>query len=156
MPWFPRPVSPRAALADLRAFMSHTSREQPVVMAELGRIDIAVDDIEPGLDVAQAHQIGTEQQPVGLARPGRQLFSHDDRLLARDAAAMASGLDWSAAPWKTLTQKLSEATGKKGKPLFMPLRRALTGRDSGPEMAPLVERIGQDRTIRRLELAARR
>ena len=83
-------------------------------------------------------------------------LSHDDRLLARDAAAMASGLDWSAAPWKTLTQKLSEATGKKGKPLFMPLRRALTGRDSGPEMAPLVERIGQDRTIRRLELAARR
>ena len=28
MSWFPRPVSPRAAFADLRAFMSHTSREQ--------------------------------------------------------------------------------------------------------------------------------
>jgi hypothetical protein len=28
MSWFPRPVSPRAALADLRAFMGNTSREQ--------------------------------------------------------------------------------------------------------------------------------
>lgn len=30
MSWFPRPVSPRAALADLRAFLSHTSREQRI------------------------------------------------------------------------------------------------------------------------------
>ena len=83
-------------------------------------------------------------------------LSHDDRLLARDAAVIAGGLDWSDAPWKALTQALSEATGKKGKPLFMPLRLALTGRDSGPEMAPLVERIGKERTVHRLELAARR
>ena len=30
MSWFPRPVSPRAAFADLRAFMGHTSREQRI------------------------------------------------------------------------------------------------------------------------------
>jgi hypothetical protein len=30
MSWFPRPVSPRAAFADLRAFLSHTSREQRI------------------------------------------------------------------------------------------------------------------------------
>ena len=30
MSWFPRPSSPRAAFADLRAFMSHRSREQKV------------------------------------------------------------------------------------------------------------------------------
>ena len=28
MSWFPKPVGPRAALADLRAFMRHRSREQ--------------------------------------------------------------------------------------------------------------------------------
>ena len=83
-------------------------------------------------------------------------LSHDDRLLARDAAQIATGLDWADSPWKALTSALSEATGRKGRPLFMPLRRALTGRDSGPEMAPLVERIGRDRTVRRLEIAARR
>jgi hypothetical protein len=30
MSWFPRPVSPRAALADLRAFMRQRSREQVI------------------------------------------------------------------------------------------------------------------------------
>jgi hypothetical protein len=28
MSWFPKPVGPRAAIADLRAFMRHRSREQ--------------------------------------------------------------------------------------------------------------------------------
>jgi len=83
-------------------------------------------------------------------------LSHDDRLLVRDAAAIAATLDWTAAPWKALTQALAEATGRKGRSLFMPLRLALTGRDSGPEMASLLERIGQEQAIRRLELAARR
>ena len=83
-------------------------------------------------------------------------LSHDDRLLARDAAAIAATLDWAETPWKALTQALSEATGRKGRALFKPLRQALTGRDSGPEMAPLIERIGQERTVHRLELAARR
>ena len=30
MPWFPRPVGPRAAFADLRAFMRQRSREQQI------------------------------------------------------------------------------------------------------------------------------
>ena len=33
MSWFPRPVSPRAAVADLRAFMRHRSREQVIGFA---------------------------------------------------------------------------------------------------------------------------
>ena len=33
MSWFPRPVSPRAAFADLRAFMRHRSREQVIGFA---------------------------------------------------------------------------------------------------------------------------
>jgi glutamyl-tRNA synthetase len=39
---------------------------------------------------------------------------------------------------------VKEATGRKGKDLFRPLRRALTGRDAGPEMAdvmPLLRRV---------------
>ncbi len=33
---------------------------------------------------------------------------------------------------------MKEATGRKGKALFMPLRKALTGEASGPEMADLL------------------
>ena len=83
-------------------------------------------------------------------------LSHDERLLMRDAAAAASTIDWSGEPWRALTEQLKAETGKKGRELFHPLRLALTGRESGPEMAGLVQRMGQERAIRRFEAAAKR
>jgi glutamyl-tRNA synthetase len=83
-------------------------------------------------------------------------LSHDERLLVKDAAAVAESLDWKAEPWKALTGELKETSGRKGRELFHPLRLALTGRDSGPEMAGLVARMGRDRAVRRLEAAAKR
>jgi glutamyl-tRNA synthetase len=81
---------------------------------------------------------------------------HDERLLVKDAAAIAEKLDWTVEPWRALTDELKQATGRKGRELFHPLRLALTGRESGPEMAGLVRAIGKDRAVHRLEAAARR
>jgi glutamyl-tRNA synthetase len=78
----------------------------------------------------------------------------EDRAFLAEAARIAAGLDWADQPWAILTAALKTATERKGKALFLPLRRALTGRDHGPEMAPLVQRIGKDRTLKRLETAA--
>ena len=83
-------------------------------------------------------------------------LSHDERLLVKDAAVIAEKLDWSAEPWRELTSELKATTGKKGRELFHPLRLALTGRESGPEMAGLIARMGRDRAVQRLEAAARR
>ena len=83
-------------------------------------------------------------------------LAHEERLLVRDAAAAVEKLDWSDEPWRALTTDLKESTGKKGRELFHPLRLALTGRESGPEMAPLLAAMGKDRVLRRLEAAARR
>ena len=83
-------------------------------------------------------------------------LSHDERLVVRDAASAAEHIDWSGEPWKALTEAVKAATGKKGRELFHPLRVALTGRDSGPEMAGLFARMGKERAVRRLEVAARR
>jgi len=66
------------------------------------------------------------------------------------AAAAAAQIDWSSDPWRQLTALLKERTGRTGKPLFHPLRRALTGRDSGPEMAALLPLIGREEAIARL------
>ncbi len=52
-----------------------------------------------------------------------------------------------------LANELKTSTGKKGRELFHPLRLALTGRESGPEMAPLLGRMGKERALRRLEAA---
>jgi glutamyl-tRNA synthetase len=83
-------------------------------------------------------------------------LSHDERLLVKEAAGIADGIDWSAEPWRALTDQLKAVTGKKGRELFHPLRVALTGRESGPEMAGLVGVMGKARALARLNAAAKR
>jgi len=83
-------------------------------------------------------------------------LNHDERLVVREAAAIAEDLDWSVEPWRALTEAVKAATDKKGRELFHPLRLALTGLDSGPEMAGLLPGIGKERAVRRLEAAAKR
>jgi glutamyl-tRNA synthetase len=78
----------------------------------------------------------------------------EDRAFLTEAAQVAAALDWTADPWPTLTTALKASTGRKGRALFHPLRLALTGRDSGPEMASLLKRIGRDRALDRLAAAA--
>lgn len=79
----------------------------------------------------------------------------EDRTYVAAAADVAAGIDWGANPWAELTTALKERTGRKGRPLFMPLRLALTGLDHGPEMAALLPLIGCDRALSRLAAAAR-
>jgi glutamyl-tRNA synthetase len=43
------------------------------------------------------------------------------------------------------------ATGRKGRPLFHPLRLALTGREDGPELKTLLPLIGRARALARLQ-----
>jgi glutamyl-tRNA synthetase len=62
-------------------------------------------------------------------------------------------IDWSEAPWTELVAALKERTGRTGKALFRPLRLALTGRESGPEMAALLPLIGRDEAVARLRAA---
>jgi glutamyl-tRNA synthetase len=83
-------------------------------------------------------------------------LNHEERSVVREAVPIAAGIDWSDEPWKQLTGAVKEATGQKGRALFHPLRFAITGRESGPEMAGLVRAIGKERVVRRLEAAARR
>ena len=83
-------------------------------------------------------------------------LSYEDRALVREGANVAETLDWSAEPWKALTEALKASTGAKGKSLFLPLRLALTGRESGPEMAGVLAAMEKDRAVARLRAAAKR
>ncbi|RYE02093.1 MAG: glutamate--tRNA ligase [Sphingomonadales bacterium] len=77
----------------------------------------------------------------------------DDRAFLAQAADAAAAIDWTADPWGRLTGALKEASGRKGRALFLPLRLALTGRDHGPDMAALLPLIGKDRALDRLRRA---
>lgn len=67
-----------------------------------------------------------------------------------EAARVAGEIDWTADPWHALTGALKASSGRSGKALFLPLRRALTGLDHGPDMKALLPLIGRDRAIKRL------
>ncbi len=69
----------------------------------------------------------------------------DPAFIAEAAALLPEDLDWS-----TWANAVKEKTGAKGKALFLPLRRALTGLDHGPEMGPMLALIGRDKALKRL------
>ena len=52
--------------------------------------------------------------------------------------------------WPVWTAAVKEATGAKGKALFMPLRMMITGQSHGPDMATLAPMIGRERIVKRL------
>lgn len=68
----------------------------------------------------------------------------EDADFVREALALLPPRPWTAATWGEWTNAVKAATGRKGKALFMPLRKALTGMDHGPEMAelmPLLQKV---------------
>ena len=66
------------------------------------------------------------------------------------AASLLPGEPLDQATWGAWTKAIREATGRKGRELFHPLRLALTGREAGPEMAVLLPLIGRARALARL------
>lgn len=78
----------------------------------------------------------------------------EDRAFLSQAADALAEMPWGADVWARWTAGLKQRTGRKGKALFLPLRRALTGADHGPELAPLLTLMGRERALARLARAA--
>ena len=82
------------------------------------------------------------------------VLDHDEHAILRHALDALPPEPWDDTTWHTWTNALKASTGKSGKPLFRPLRLALTGEDHGPELRALLPLIGRPRTAQRLQLAA--
>lgn len=66
------------------------------------------------------------------------MVEDEDRDFIAQALALLPPQPWTQATWGEWTAAVKEATGRKGKGLFMPLRKALTGQAHGPEMADVM------------------
>ena len=73
-----------------------------------------------------------------------------DAALIAAAAAILPPEPWDAQTWRAWTKAVADATGLTGRALFHPLRLALTGRESGPELAAFLPLIGRARASDRL------
>ena len=68
----------------------------------------------------------------------------EDAEFVAEAMALLPEGPYDDESWSKWTAKVKAATGRKGRGLFMPLRKALTGQGHGPDMArllPLLQRI---------------
>ncbi len=72
---------------------------------------------------------------AGEASP---VVADEDREFVAAALEMLGAPPYAAETWGTWTAAVKEATGRKGKALFMPLRLAVTGQAQGPEMADVM------------------
>jgi len=165
------PIADREALLD--TFDLGTFGRAPARFdeADLERVNTAIlhqmpyskiaDRLPEGMDEAGWHAIRPNLETISQARDWWQLvtgpilpcdFSPEDKAFLDQAA---TALEWGEDPWHALTARLKESTGRKGKPLFLPLRLALTGKGHGPDMGELLPLIGEAEARARLESAAR-
>jgi glutamyl-tRNA synthetase len=71
-----------------------------------------------------------------IAEEGAEsVVAPEDAAFVAEAMALLPPRPWNGDTWAAWTGAVKAASGRKGAALFRPLRRALTGRDSGPDMA---------------------
>ena len=64
-----------------------------------------------------------------------------DREFVRSAFEVLPSPPYGPGAWRSWTDAVRDRTGRKGKALFMPLRLALTGRRTGPDMSDVLELV---------------
>lgn len=82
--------------------------------------------------------------------PITPVIESDDREFISQAADLLPQEPWDETTWGAWTKAVKEASGRKGKQLFHPLRHALTGRGDGPELKTLLPLLGRTACLDRL------
>lgn len=75
----------------------------------------------------------------------------EEKDFLRVAATLLPPEPWDESTWDVWLAAMKPATGRKGKELFMPLRKALTGLEHGPELKKILPLIGAEKARKRLE-----
>ncbi|KPN64292.1 glutamyl-tRNA synthetase [Aliiroseovarius crassostreae] len=66
------------------------------------------------------------------------VIDEEDREFVAEALALLPEGPFDGETWGNWTKEVKAATGRKGRGLFMPLRKALTGMSHGPDMSALL------------------
>ncbi|MEM6465337.1 MAG: glutamate--tRNA ligase family protein, partial [Pseudomonadota bacterium] len=131
-----------ADLGPLSARLLHDLEASAV--PELGQAGIPADQA-PAFWAAIRDNVETRADIAAwwaLAREGATpLVDEADETFIQEALALLPAQPWTTDSWGSWTSAVKEATGRKGKGLFMPLRKALTGRERGPDMAALMPHL---------------
>ena len=73
-----------------------------------------------------------------FANGAEPVIDDEDQAFVAEAMALLPEGPFDADSWGNWTKAVKEATGRKGRGLFMPLRKALTGMSHGPDMSAVL------------------
>ncbi|WP_208353304.1 glutamate--tRNA ligase [Pseudaestuariivita rosea] len=100
------------------------------------------DDIAPDFWAVVRDNITTKHDLTAwwaLCQNGADpVIDDEDRDFVDQAMALLPDRPFDQTTWGNWTTSVKEATGRKGRGLFMPLRKALTGQSHGPDMSHLL------------------
>ncbi|MEM7525556.1 MAG: glutamate--tRNA ligase [Pseudomonadota bacterium] len=85
--------------------------------------------VRPNLD-----RLSDIEDWIAVAGGAAAKIEPEDAEFVEAAMALLPPGPWDGGTWGAWTREVKAATGRKGRALFLPLRRALTGRDHGPDM----------------------
>lgn len=74
----------------------------------------------------------------------------EDKELVTAAAELLPPEPWNEETWNSWVNEVKTKTGKKGRELFHPIRKALTAQENGPELKILLPLIGREKAYKRL------
>ncbi len=145
-------------LASLNAQLVH-AMPFAEVEARLAKLAYGDEATEAFWDVVKANLTTVSDAAVwlaivyaeGLVGPD---LSDEDKAFVGEALKVFPEGEVTAETWGAWTGAVKEATGRKGKQLYMPLRRVLTDQERGPEMDKMLMLIGAKTARWRLEQAA--
>lgn len=96
-------------------------------------------DLAPAFWAVTRENIGTRADLAGWWRivsgGAEPLVAPEDQTFVAEALALLPEPPFGPTTWSDWTEAVKAKTGRKGKALYMPLRKAVTGRERGPEMA---------------------
>ena len=73
-----------------------------------------------------------------FANGAEPVIDDEDKDFVAEAMALLPEGPFDGDTWGAWTKAVKEATGRKGRGLFMPLRKALTGQSHGPDMSAVL------------------
>lgn len=111
------------------------------VATRISDLGVAEDQAQRFWDVARENitVLSDLAEWADLAKNGADpLIDEGDEDFIKEAMTLLPDGPYTDATWGEWTSAVKSATGRKGKTLFMPLRKAVTGRQRGPDMASLM------------------
>ena len=143
--------------AELRALSARTLHALPYesMRERLAALEIVGADAEPFWNAVRGNlaQLSEARDWWRVVHGEIAPIVEEPEFLVQAAASLPPA-PWDGATWGLWTAALKASSGRKGRALFHPLRLALTGCESGPELAALLPLIGRIKALDRLSARA--